>query len=186
VTPLQRRRMLVAMDVAPAIPSLAQRRSWCFIDDSKPPEGEADGSFDTFTRWLNHAASWIGWSGAKCFDALDRPCRIGGDFMRARDEEAFPVRFYMPDRFDAPMPPMNDRLYQAMTILAKDGGDVHVEDIAKGLKLKTLRSTPLDYAVQLGWIETPRTGVRRITDAGRVRWTDERRMRSRAASEKPL
>lgn len=56
------------------------------------------GSFATFDTWVNKARSWIGGTGAKCFDAKLRPCSIGADFMRARDEGAFPVTFWGPWR----------------------------------------------------------------------------------------
>jgi hypothetical protein len=32
--------------------------------------------------------------GAICVDALGRRCNIGADFARARDEGAFPVRYF--------------------------------------------------------------------------------------------
>lgn len=83
-------------------PSKAQRAAWAKIDDSKPPaDQEPDGQFNSFIEWVNKAPSWIGGTGAKCFDALDRPCRIGADMMRARDENAFPVRWYLPHQFSA-------------------------------------------------------------------------------------
>src|SRR5262245_12233098 len=80
-------------------PSAAELRAWRAINDSAPPDGEADGYFRSFTHWVDHAASYIGGTGAKCFDAKDRPCRNGADFQRARDESAFPVRWYLPERF---------------------------------------------------------------------------------------
>lgn len=58
------------------------------------PTREADGEFATFTTWVNKAASWIGGTNPLCADAKDRICRNGGDMMRARDESAFPVRFW--------------------------------------------------------------------------------------------
>jgi hypothetical protein len=74
--------------------------------------------FDTFGEWVNRASSWLtahprhhnsehntdGWNGhhftAICFDTKGRVCRNGGDFMRARDEDCFPVRFIWPDQFE--------------------------------------------------------------------------------------
>lgn len=47
--------------------------------------------FDTFETWVNKARSWMR-PGDICIDAKDRRCRVGADFMRARDEGAFPVR----------------------------------------------------------------------------------------------
>lgn len=60
---------------------------------------EATQQFDSFEQWVNKANSWLtrrGLERASCFDALDRPCRIGADFMRARDEGTFPVRWVWP------------------------------------------------------------------------------------------
>ena len=59
------------------------------------PEGPSDGAFSSFVEWVNNATSWIGGENALCVDAKDRICRIGGDFMRARDEGTFPVRYYL-------------------------------------------------------------------------------------------
>jgi hypothetical protein len=60
------------------------------------------GQFDTFDHWVSRASSRLrerrGNQGepiwAFCVDALGRRCHIGGDFMRARDEGAFPVRWF--------------------------------------------------------------------------------------------
>lgn len=59
--------------------------------------------FTNFQQWVNKASSWLGGvsgGGVKykarervvCYDAKDRICRIGADFMRADREDAFPVR----------------------------------------------------------------------------------------------
>ncbi len=80
-----------------------------------PPFG--DQRFDTFNQWVAWARSWLtchesynntehgdakGWRGhhftAMCFDSLGRRCRQGSDFMRARDEGAFPVWWIWPDQ----------------------------------------------------------------------------------------
>ena len=108
--PKQRRQMLARAGIAPPIPSLQRQRTWAWIDDRKEPEGEADGEFSSHIQWVNKATSWIGWTGAKCYDAQGRPCRNGGDMGRARDENAFPVRWYFPDRFDAPYIPTNGEM----------------------------------------------------------------------------
>ncbi len=95
----KRRAMFARAGFCDPLPTKAQERAWAKIAADTPPPGEADGQFDSFITWVNKATSWIGWTGAKCFDAKDRPCRIGKDFTRARDEGAFPVRWYWPDRF---------------------------------------------------------------------------------------
>jgi len=58
------------------------------------PDREPDGRFDCMATWINKATSWIGGENALCVDAKNRICRNGGDFQRAHNEGAFPVRFY--------------------------------------------------------------------------------------------
>lgn len=80
-----------------------------------PPFG--DQRFDTFNQWVDRASSRLtchekynntehgdkkGWRGhhftALCFDSFGRRCLNGGDFERARDENAFPVWWIWPDQ----------------------------------------------------------------------------------------
>lgn len=62
---------------------------------------EHDQQFENFHTWVNKASSWLTRRGthvhAVCLDAEGRLCQIGGDFMRARDEDAFPVRWLWPE-----------------------------------------------------------------------------------------
>lgn len=58
------------------------------------PTREPDGQFTSMAQWINKATSWIGGQNALCVDAKDRICRCGGDFQRAENEGAFPIRFY--------------------------------------------------------------------------------------------
>jgi hypothetical protein len=62
---------------------------------------EHDQRFDTYAQWVNKAPSWLGRRGphekAVCLDTRNRLCAVGADFMRARDEEAFPVRWLWPE-----------------------------------------------------------------------------------------
>lgn len=61
-----------------------------------------EGQFHTFDDWVNHATRRLtGRTGscgeqvsAMCVDAKGRRCNIGKDFMRARDEGAFPVYYF--------------------------------------------------------------------------------------------
>lgn len=67
---------------------------------------EHNQCFETFQTWVNKASSWLTrhprYDGKKfraiCVDAKGRRCQIGADFMRARDEDAFPVRWLWPDQ----------------------------------------------------------------------------------------
>ena len=75
-------------------------------------------SFSDFNEWVTlasrvltaheeyndtqHGGDRSGWTGyhftAMCFDQDGRRCRNGGDFMRARDEDKFPVWWVWPDQ----------------------------------------------------------------------------------------
>lgn len=56
--------------------------------------------FPTFGHWVNYAPQKWKSVGVRpdesiCLDAKNRPVRIGRDFMKARDENAFPVTCYL-------------------------------------------------------------------------------------------
>ena len=56
--------------------------------------------FHSFEQWVNKAQSWfprLGISNAHyvCIDEKGRICNIGLHFMRARDEDAFPIVVYL-------------------------------------------------------------------------------------------
>lgn len=69
---------------------------------SEKPQREPDGHFPCFRTWVNKATSWIGGTNPICFDAKGRRCRIGADFMHARDEETFPVYFWFGEGDETP------------------------------------------------------------------------------------
>lgn len=82
--------------------SAARSRPW---QKPTPLEGWTPkwaGQFDTFQDWVSHASRALtgevdsnGYRLAGfCVDAKGRRCHNGRDFMRARDEEAFPVRYF--------------------------------------------------------------------------------------------
>jgi len=88
--------------------STERARPW---QNPTPLEGyEPDwaGQFDTFSDWVNHASRALvsvefstggfGKDGngvpAICVDTRGRRCAIGMDFMRARDDGSFPVRYF--------------------------------------------------------------------------------------------
>ena len=59
------------------------------------------GQFDTFQDWVDHASRALTLHGsvgeslpAMCIDAMGRRCHVGKDFMAARDDDAFPVRYF--------------------------------------------------------------------------------------------
>lgn len=68
---------------------------------------EHNQQFDTFVEWKNKASSWLTrrwrWEDdyenrAVCFDAQGRVCSRGGHFMRADQENTFPVRWLWPEQ----------------------------------------------------------------------------------------
>ena len=70
------------------------------------PDRTPDGEFASFQTWVNKATSWIGGTNPLCADSKGRICRNGGDMMRARDECAFPVRFWFGE---GPLTPKQQR-----------------------------------------------------------------------------
>lgn len=62
---------------------------------------EHDQRFDNFAQWFDEGPSWLGRRGptetAVCLDARNRLCVANADFMRARDQKAFPVRWLWPE-----------------------------------------------------------------------------------------
>lgn len=91
-----------------------------------PIEGQ---SFSSFDHWVNNATRALtahpdyfdaehkkvkGFVKphfkALCYDQKGRQCKIGGDFMRAKDEDAFPVWWVWPDQIGQAILEMsNDR-----------------------------------------------------------------------------
>lgn len=58
--------------------------------------------FMDFADWVNHAKRryafcWVATVDTICIDNANRICNRGAHFMRARDENAFPVRVYAID-----------------------------------------------------------------------------------------
>lgn len=70
---------------------------------------EFNQQFDTFHEWVNKGRSWLTrrqhidsnghpYNKAVCFDMRGRLVANGGDFQRASDDGAFPVRWLWPDQ----------------------------------------------------------------------------------------
>jgi hypothetical protein len=70
------------------------------------PMSERNQMFINFDQWVCMASSWLTRHPqydktefrAICFDSRGRICACGKDFMRARDENAFPVMWVWPDQ----------------------------------------------------------------------------------------
>ncbi len=62
--------------------------------------------FNNFNEWVTYASSVLichpnyneRFFTAICFDTLGRRCYTGKQFMRARDEGTFPIRWWWPDQ----------------------------------------------------------------------------------------
>jgi hypothetical protein len=55
------------------------------------------GEFKSFEDWLNRAEEALRspeYRRAVCVDTIGRRCAIGKDFIRARDEKTYPVRYF--------------------------------------------------------------------------------------------
>lgn len=54
--------------------------------------------FDSFERWVNKASSWFRgktkYDVIVCLDRNGNVCHTGEDFMKARDENLFPVKCF--------------------------------------------------------------------------------------------
>jgi len=62
--------------------------------------GEELFAFASFEQWVNKTAGWfrsyrVRSDDTLCVDAVGRICRVGKQFMRARDEGTFPIRVFM-------------------------------------------------------------------------------------------
>jgi hypothetical protein len=76
----------------------------------RPLQGQKPaGEFRNFADWVNTAKRRIAGLHAVCFDAKGRYCAWGAHFMRARDEDAFPVRFWLPDGWEKMVGPPPQR-----------------------------------------------------------------------------
>lgn len=122
---------------------ITPRQSWPKPATPTTLEPRWAGEFVSFDDWVNFAKSRLTGTrdplmkaevGSVCVDAFGRRCTMGGHFMRARDEGAFPVRYF----FDcAPAaetsPPKSEitiGLIMAATIVMKEHGeDTIAEDI---------------------------------------------------------
>lgn len=86
----------------PVVPSLAYPTSWPRKATPSDLVPLWAGEFKSFDDWVNFATKRLTGChhpyghevGAICVDSFGRRCTVGGDFMRARDEDAFPVRYF--------------------------------------------------------------------------------------------
>ena len=160
-----RMRMYAEAGLAPPVPNKPLRRRWEFVDDRVEPDGPADGEFQTHIEWINKARSWIGLTGAKCYDARGRRCRMGSDFARARDENAFPVRFYGLHHYPEPYIPSRGE-FVAIEAIASTEESLSISEIRKHLGAG--RITWRKLADILGPDALEGDDKRRLTETGRA------------------
>ena len=83
----------------------AAKSGWDILREQSAFRPKIAGQFETFDAWVMRASRTISephcptdTTGqtirAICVDAKGRRCQCGGDFMRARDEGAFPVVYF--------------------------------------------------------------------------------------------
>lgn len=92
--------------------SMERARPWQNLTPLIGFQPEWLGQFDTFNDWVDHASRALtGFKGSAgesigtiCIDAKGRRCNIGKDFMLARDEGAFPVRYFITGTVAEPTP----------------------------------------------------------------------------------
>lgn len=86
-----------------AAPAIEYRKSWPRPASACGLVPKWKGKFANFNDWCNFATARLtgtydtlkgGELKAICIDALGRRCTMGAHFMRARDEDAFPVRYF--------------------------------------------------------------------------------------------
>lgn len=67
---------------------------------SRPMQARSPGmhEFTSYQHWVDKARTWMAWHGSSsaCVDTKGRICRIGSDFMRARDEGTYPITILDP------------------------------------------------------------------------------------------
>jgi hypothetical protein len=113
--------------------SKTRPRPWRNPTPLRGHEPDWKGQFDTFDDWVNHATRALtnnyDEDGEElqsiCIDAKGRRCTIGKHFMRARDEDAFPVRYFF--RFK---PVKHDRDQIARALLAAEHPNIQFDDDA--------------------------------------------------------
>lgn len=171
----RRKKILRAMN---DLPSKRTLRLYEWIDSRSPPKDdpEPDGEFKSFNEWVNKAVSWIGYTGAKCFDAKDRPCYNGGDFSRARDENAFPVRWYLPDRFPEPKK-VPIAVIVALAFLVKQKGAVSLKTLreekgAGNITPQRIQSFLYEGEIKIENKDNKLDSLLRLTDEGKIHAQD--------------
>ena len=173
MTPLARYKILHQMGLVGPLPTVNDQRGWALIDDRVPPEGEADGEFTSFIQWVNKASSWIGYTGAKCYDKLGRRCRNGGDMQRARDEDAFPVRWYWPSRFPPPQPELKVSVLAILKqLFDAEGFSLPADQIRSQTGKTKARKSFLSALEEAGYIVANDNGYE-MTEFGRTEYPYE-------------
>lgn len=119
-----------------------------------------EGQFDTFEKWVARAHILLpGRKGsvgqdlpAICVDALGRRCHVGKDFMRARDEGAFPVRFFWEceaaDLIERHAAPAIDQKWLAC--LAKELREYGEDGVAQAVAAQLERASGATILAEIG------------------------------------
>ena len=68
------------------------------VKTPEPPKGEPDGEFINWESFLPNEVPTPADQRLVCFDARDRYCPTIQQIIRARDEGAFPIRYWLESR----------------------------------------------------------------------------------------
>jgi|GEM_PF-4725155 len=117
----------------PVVPSLAYPTSWPRKATPSDLVPLWAGEFKSFDDWVNFATKRLTGChhpyghevGAICVDSFGRRCTVGGDFMRARDEDAFPVRYF----WECTTPAPEQSGWQPIETAPRDGRGIQVIDM---------------------------------------------------------
>lgn len=77
--------------------------------------------FKNFNQWVEKASSWLSSYDMKniiCKDQKGRVCKKGSDFMKAKDENAFPVEVYLVDK-QKEIEELEDEVFKIKVIISK-------------------------------------------------------------------
>lgn len=121
------------------------------------------GEFTSYQHWVNKAQNWLKSPSHRpsiCVDAKGRRCAIGADFMRARDENAFPVRYFWdcePQAADAPAQAaapdtVAPAILEALSWHGRERDDLTLEEAVKAFRFGYKEVRQRDDRAMLGQI----------------------------------